>query len=60
MAQHLGRPPLDRHDPSVPINVKVPSRLYDALYAQARQAHVSVPELIRRQVERRPDKRNLK
>jgi len=47
-----GRPPLDRTDPSVRVCVTVPSRRYDALDRDAGAARVSIPELIRRSLER--------
>lgn len=56
-----GRPPLNRNDPSVPICVKVPSRDYDRLCDRARQARVTVPEVVRRSLhanDERPGKRN--
>jgi hypothetical protein len=51
-----GRPPLDAEDPdgSVSVNLRLPSRQYDALHAEARQQRVSVPELIRRRAHREP------
>jgi hypothetical protein len=45
-----GRPPLDPSDPSVAICLKLPGRRYDALYAAAQHARVSIPEVIRRQI----------
>jgi len=47
-----GRPPLDRSDSSVRVCVTVPSRRYDALDRDAGVARVSIPELIRRSLER--------
>jgi len=60
MATRPGRPPLDRTDPSVPICVKVPAREFDRLCDRARQARVSVPEVVRRELSRRSEKRNPK
>jgi hypothetical protein len=51
-----GRPPLDDADRSVPVHVKMPSRQYDDLYERAQRDRVSVPEVIRRAL----DKRNPK
>jgi hypothetical protein len=45
-----GRRPLDRDDPSVAVTFRAPSRLVDGLYAAARRARISLPELIRRRV----------
>jgi hypothetical protein len=42
-----GRPPLDPHDPSVDVHVRVPSRQYDALYRRARDARLTVAEYLR-------------
>jgi hypothetical protein len=47
-----GRPPLDRTDSSVPVNLKLPSRQYDDTYRRAAAARVSVPEMIRRDLRR--------
>jgi hypothetical protein len=47
-----GRPPLDRHDPSVRLSVKIPSRQYDELFQQAQRARVSLPEMVRRKLRR--------
>jgi predicted HicB family RNase H-like nuclease len=46
--RRTGRPPLDPHDPAVEFSLRLPSKRYDALYRQAREAHVSVAELVRR------------
>ena len=43
-----GRPPLDRGDKSVPVCVKIPSRVYHEAYQHAKAARVSVPEIFRR------------
>jgi hypothetical protein len=45
-------PPLDPHDPSCPLNVRVPSKVYDKLYRDARHDRVSIPEYIRRMLAR--------
>ena len=56
MAVKTGRPPLDRTDTSVPVHLKLPSRQYDDAYRRATAARVSVPEIIRRDLQRaRPD-----
>lgn len=47
-----GRPPLDRTDPSTKVCVTLPSKSYDALYRAASHARVSVPELIRTEIDR--------
>ena len=45
-----GRPPLDRSDPSVRVNVSMPGKQYDQQYADARKLRSTVPELLRRAV----------
>jgi hypothetical protein len=42
-----GRPPLDRSDPSVKVNLTMPSKQYDSLYAEARKRQATIPEVIR-------------
>jgi hypothetical protein len=39
-------------DPSVPVQLQLPSRQYDALDALARRQHTSVQEVIRRELRR--------
>jgi len=39
-------------DPSVNVNVAMPTKTYDRLYVKARRERVSVPELIRRSLAR--------
>jgi hypothetical protein len=53
MTKRTGRPPLDPGDPSVRLCVRLPATRYDALYARARAARVSVPELVRRALQPR-------
>jgi hypothetical protein len=48
-----GRPPLSPDEGSVKICLTVPTRKYDALDAQAREERVSIPELVRRSLNRR-------
>jgi hypothetical protein len=48
MKRPPGRPRVDPTDESVSVNLKLPSRHYDALYARARDARTSVPAMIRR------------
>jgi len=49
--KRTGRPPIDEEDASVPVCVSLPGRQYDALYTRAQAAGVSVPEVIRRDLE---------
>jgi hypothetical protein len=53
--RRTGRPPLDDHDPSVNVSIKIPSRQYDALFEQAQRERVSLPEMIRRRIRRDDD-----
>ena len=54
MAVKTGRPPIDRAEggASVPVNVRLPSRQYDEAYQRARVAGCSVPEILRRDLQR--------
>lgn len=54
---HQGRPPLDDHDPSAQICLKLPSKEFDALGREAKIARVSVQDLIRRGLHERAAKR---
>jgi hypothetical protein len=47
-----GRPRLDAAQKSVGVQVRMPAGDYDRLYARARAARVSVPELVRRDLAR--------
>jgi hypothetical protein len=59
MKRTAGRPPLDDHDPSTPICLKVPSKQFDELADRARRERVSIQEVIRRDLLHEP-KRNPK
>lgn len=48
MRNKRGRPPLDPSDRSVTITLVIPGRAFDAYYARAQAARVTVPEVIRR------------
>ena len=50
-----GRPPLDPHDPSVPVAVRLPSRQYDDLLQRAQRERSTVADLIRRSLQPRDD-----
>ena len=52
MSRRRGRPPLDPTDPSTRVCIAIPGRRYDALYARASDARLTVPELIRRELSR--------
>lgn len=58
MSKPRGRPPLSPDEESTPVSVKLPARLYDQVYSAAQAARVSVPEVVRRAVDR--EFRNLK
>lgn len=51
MKRAPGRPPLDVDDPSVHVGVTMPSKQYDDLCERALRDHVSVPEIIRRDLD---------
>jgi hypothetical protein len=42
-----GRPPLDEHDPSVGLQVRLPSRVFDQVYAVAQREGCSMPDVMR-------------
>lgn len=48
MKRTPGRPPLDDDDPSVQVNLSLPSKKFDELCALARQQDQSLPEILRR------------
>ena len=48
MKRPPGRPPLDANDPTVHIDVSLPSKKFDELCALARRQDMSLPEVIRR------------
>lgn len=48
MSNRPGRPRIDPNDKSVRVNVAIPSKRYDALYAIARAERVTIQELFRR------------
>jgi hypothetical protein len=48
---HPGRPPLDDDDPSVSVSVSLPSKQFDALCKRAQREDVSVPAIIRRDLD---------
>jgi hypothetical protein len=52
MAKRLGRPPLDPSAPLATVSLRLPAKQFDALCQQARQAAISVPEVIRRKIRR--------
>jgi hypothetical protein len=47
-----GRPPLDDEDTSVYVGVTVTAKTFDDLCARARRDQVSVPEIIRRDLDK--------
>jgi len=56
-ARRPGRPPLDADDPSVKVSISLPSRQFDAICARALRDHISIPEAIRRELERKNTKK---
>jgi hypothetical protein len=51
MTRRVGRPPLDPTDSSTSMNVRVPSRRYDEIYARAWRERLSVQQFVRRAIE---------
>lgn len=51
-----GRPPLDYDDPSVRVGVSLPSKQYDDYAQRALREQVSVPEIIRRDLDKKSTK----
>jgi hypothetical protein len=51
-----GRPPLDRADPSVHVGVTLPSKQFDEYSKRALREGVSVPEIIRQDLEKKSTK----
>jgi hypothetical protein len=48
---HPGRPPLDDEDPSVSVSISIPSKQFREFCKRAQREDVSVPEIIRRDLE---------
>jgi hypothetical protein len=46
-----GRPPLDEDDPSVSVSISLPSKQFEALCKRAQHHDVSVPAIIRDDLE---------
>jgi hypothetical protein len=51
---HPGRPPLDDDDTTVEVGVSLPSKQFDAYAKRALREAVSVPEIIRRELQAKP------
>jgi hypothetical protein len=52
MRRRAGRPRLDPRDSSTPVTVTLPTKQYDALATQAIRRSLSLPEVIRRQLQK--------
>ena len=50
MSRRPGRPPLDPAAASVRLSVSLPAKAYDALYARATAARVTLSECVRREL----------
>jgi hypothetical protein len=48
---HPGRPPLDEDDPSVSVSISMPSKQFLKYCQRAQREDVSVPEIIRRDLD---------
>lgn len=59
-SKRVGRPPLADNDPSANVQLRVPGSLYDRIYAEASRERLSVPDIIRRALERDFVTENLK
>ncbi len=57
---HPGRPPLDEDDPSARITLSLPSKQLDTYCQRALRAAVSVPEIIRRDLQAQRPPRRIK
>jgi hypothetical protein len=53
MKRPPGHPPLDDDDPSVQVCVSMPSKQFDEYSKRALRDDVSVPEIIRRDLEKK-------
>ncbi len=56
MKRPPGHPPLDANDPSVQVCVSMPSKQFDAYTKRALKDDVSVPAIIRRDLEKTSNK----
>jgi len=57
---HPGRPPLDDADPSGHVTLTLPSKQIDAFCRRALREDVSVPEIIRRDLQAHAAPRRIK
>jgi hypothetical protein len=57
MKSKPGRPRVDRNDRTVQVCVSLPARQYDEIDQRARREGVSLPERIRRDLQRQPSSR---
>jgi hypothetical protein len=49
----MGRPPLDKDDPSVTVTVSLPSKKFEDLCTRAQREGLSVPEIVRRDLDKK-------
>jgi hypothetical protein len=54
-----GRPPLDDADSSTEVGVSFPTKQYDGYAKRALRDDVSVPEIIRRDLDAKPRRRRI-
>jgi Ribbon-helix-helix protein, copG family. len=57
MKRTPGRPPLDYHDPSARVTISLPSKQLDEYCKRAQRDDVSVPEIIRRELQEKKPKK---
>lgn len=56
---HPGRPRVDAHDDSVEVGVTLPVKQFDAYAQRALREDVSVPEIIRRELQEKARRINI-
>jgi hypothetical protein len=57
MKRSPGRPPLDERDPSARVTISLPSKQLDGYCKRAQRDDVSVPEIIRRDLQEKKPKK---
>jgi len=57
MAKRPGRPPLDRSSKSVVVSLTLHAKAFDRVYRLARDGRLTVPEVIRRELDNSANKK---